>query len=421
MIQYKYIYLFFALALFTSCGEDFDINDYAAKNGLTPTSNTFTQMGDITKENVTSTSVKIPIVRQSASSNEYVWVVPKSVWDSYSTIYSDTYYNYNSSKDNTAIVKGLEKTWTDIQINGLKPSTEYYYFQSTNSSYIESYGYYYYDGYYSTKSQAKSAAKSFTTTEPEAHISKIEKLGCRRVKFTVNVFGEHGICYSQTNSKPTVKDYTWTGTDGVVYGTVESGEAYYCRPYITVDGEKIYGDVTTVKTNPTTDVYANPVDLGVSVKWADRMLMAEAPLPELSKYSFAFGNTPFKESYDSYSSYGYSSSLSSPSKDTDAEHDAATYWWGSKWRTPTKDEVNELNDLPRIRTKIDGVEGLLIKGKSNSPYKNNSIFIPDKKYWTSTYSSSYSDWMFKITSGGIELSFSTDSYYYSKYIIPVLN
>lgn len=411
MKQYKYIYLFFALALFTSCGKDFNIEEYAAENGLTPKNNyysdTYTKMGDITKENVTSTSVEIPIIRQSASRNEYVWVVPYSVWSQTSSIDDD---------DKGVIVKRLEeKTWVSIQINGLKPSTEYYYFQSTEDRYISGYS------YDDSRRQAKSAAKSFTTTEPEAHISKLEKLGCRRVKFTVNVIGEHGICYSQTNSKPTVKDYTWTGTDGVVYGTVESGEAYYCRPYITVDGEKIYGDVTTVKTNPTTDVYANPVDLGVSVKWADRMLMAEAPLPELSKYSFAFGNTPFKESYDSHSNYGYSSSVSSPSKDTDAEHDAATYWWGSKWRTPTKDEVNELNDLPRIRTKIDGVEGLLIKGKSNSPYKNNSIFIPDKKYWTSTYDSPDDGFQFYITSGENSLYIHWSDYDYSKYIIPVLN
>lgn len=393
MKHYKFIYIFFALALFDSCGEDIDLDEYAAQNelqGYAYNGNTFTQMGDA--KNITSASVEIPIVKQSASKNEFVWLVPSSAWDGYAYSGSDG-----------VIAKPLEeKTWISIQIKELLPSTTYYYFQSTSK-------------YGCELSYAEKVVKTFTTTSPEAHISEIKKLGCRCVKFSVNAIGEHGICYSQTNPIPTKDDYTWVGTHGVVCATVEDGKNYYCRPYVTWGGAVIYGDATIVKTNSDSDVYANTIDLGVSVKWADRMLLAEAALPVLSQYAFAFGNTPFFESYDSYEN---SSSISSPSKDTDSAHDAATYWWGSKWRTPTKGEVEELNALPMTRTKVDGVEGLLIKGKAGTVYANNSIFIPDKKYWTSTYRS-YSSYYFGISSRVISLYTDWDSYYHTKYIIPV--
>lgn len=100
----------------------------------------------------------------------------------------------------------------------------------------------------------------------------------------------------------------------------------------------------------------NAVDLGLSVKWAAYDFGAQS---ESDK------GTNMKIRY----SYKYD----------------FTDTWGSKWRTPKKDEWEELLANCTITNKtVNGIDGYLVTGKNG-----NTIFLPNKKYATSYYSSGY--------------------------------
>ena len=111
--------------------------------------------------------------------------------------------------------------------------------------------------------------------------------------------------------------------------------------------------------------YAQPkaVDLGLSVKWADRNLGASTPV-ENGEY-YAWGETSPKSDYlwktlkyctdtsgDCFNKYvpsnksEYWSGNGSPDNKTclDLSDDAARANLGGKWRIPTKDEWEELKD-----------------------------------------------------------------------------
>lgn len=65
------------------------------------------------------------------------------------------------------------------------------------------------------------------------------------------------------------------------------------------------------------------------------------------------------------------------------EEDTATNLWGSNWRMPTSQELEELcNKCDKTWTddyQGTGVKGLVFTGKG--PYKSNSIFLPAAGYW----------------------------------------
>ena len=107
------------------------------------------------------------------------------------------------------------------------------------------------------------------------------------------------------------------------------------------------------------------VDLGLSVKWADRNIGALS--------STAYGD---------YYSWGDTTTLSKTyCKDTcdiagNVEYDAATAKWGSEWRMPTKAECVELlNNCSWEWTSRDSINGYLVTGANN-----NSIFLPAAGY-----------------------------------------
>ena len=89
------------------------------------------------------------------------------------------------------------------------------------------------------------------------------------------------------------------------------------------------------------------------------------------------------------------------------EDDAAYIQWGKEWRTPTKEQFDELEKYTnREWTKVNGTEGYLLISKKNG----QSIFFPkagrfynDEKsdvieYWTCCLLSSY------------KLSYTTDNF-----------
>ena len=148
------------------------------------------------------------------------------------------------------------------------------------------------------------------------------------------------------------------------------------------------------KTTSSGTTYVNgyaAVDLGLSVKWATVNIGAESP-EDYGNY-YAWGETEAKDSYTSSNSVTYGVDMDDIAGD--AEYDAATANWGSSWRMPTYDEMEELVDnCTWTWTTENGVNGYLVTGPNT-----NSIFLPaagnrngtslynagsDGVYWSST-------------------------------------
>ena len=123
------------------------------------------------------------------------------------------------------------------------------------------------------------------------------------------------------------------------------------------------------------------VDLGLpsGLKWATCNVGASSP--EGYGDYFAWGETTTKSSYDEDNcptkgkdeSWLLSNGYINMNGNLTPEHDAAHAQWGSTWRLPTKDEIQELVDNTTSTWVTDNaVEGLLVTSKSNG----KSIFIP---------------------------------------------
>lgn len=129
------------------------------------------------------------------------------------------------------------------------------------------------------------------------------------------------------------------------------------------------------------------VDLGLSVKWADRNIGARSP-EHFGDY-FAWGETEPKSNYSisNYkwnngdetdftkycinSIYGYNG-FTDDKTILDKEDDAAYINWGDKWRMPTQIELVELiYNCKWEWTTSNNVNGYLVTGLNG-----NSIFLP---------------------------------------------
>ena len=132
------------------------------------------------------------------------------------------------------------------------------------------------------------------------------------------------------------------------------------------------------------------VDLGLpsGTLWATCNLGANSP-EEYGGY-FAWGETKTKETYG-YSTYkwcngtydtltkynNYNSNYGTLDRKTelDPEDDAATANWGSDWRMPSLDQIEELCNSDNTTTEwttLNGVNGRLITSKANG----KSLFLP---------------------------------------------
>lgn len=110
------------------------------------------------------------------------------------------------------------------------------------------------------------------------------------------------------------------------------------------------------------------VDLGLSIKWAEANVGAEADT--LVGDYFAWGEIDAKERYaeDNYTYIGHKQH----SIERKRKHDAATNGFGRGWRMPTKDEVTEL--VEKCSWELEATEGRC--GYRVTGPNGNSIFIP---------------------------------------------
>ena len=141
-----------------------------------------------------------------------------------------------------------------------------------------------------------------------------------------------------------------------------------------------------------------PIDLGLSVKWASFNL--GATVPEGNGYKFAWGETQPKGQYTldnylwysrsdrKYTKYNWRSDYGAVDNKIflDMEDDAASSNLGDGWRMPTGDEMIELMnqcDWTYFENYQDsGISGCVVRGKKDG-YTENFIFIPSGVYHSS--------------------------------------
>ena len=121
------------------------------------------------------------------------------------------------------------------------------------------------------------------------------------------------------------------------------------------------------------------VDLGLSVKWATCNIGANRP-SDYGNY-YAWGETSTKSTYTEENSQNYEMNVDYIKGDR--LYDAARVNWGSTWRLPTKEEMQELeHECTWTHATRGGHEGSLITGPNG-----NSIFLPSAgdRYGSSRY------------------------------------
>ena len=145
------------------------------------------------------------------------------------------------------------------------------------------------------------------------------------------------------------------------------------------------------------------VDLGLSVKWASFNLGASSP-EEYGDY-YAWGETTPKERYDwstyrwcngsgtTLTKYNTQSAKGTVDNKTslDPEDDAAIILLGGGWRTPTREEIQELlQNCSIVSATENGVEGWNFISRKEG-YTDRAIFLPavgyrdgTGLYWTKT-------------------------------------
>lgn len=137
--------------------------------------------------------------------------------------------------------------------------------------------------------------------------------------------------------------------------------------------------VTIKEIEPGTPVPGQPIDLGLSVYWAD--VNVGATTPEDYGYFLSWGeiNEKSKYAWESYDDYTDNQTLDLPENICGTQYDAAHVYWGEEWRMPTPDEFAELINNTNVSLEtVNGVTGMRF---ASLKAPQNSIFIPFGGYY----------------------------------------
>ena len=198
-----------------------------------------------------------------------------------------------------------------------------------------------------------------------------------------------GVCYSDTNEKPTIEDgHMFLGTNLQSYPfTIENlcqDTKYYYRTYVEFLDTVFYGDVCVAhvryeKDNTFTKDGHTFIDLCLpsGLLWAETNVGASNPWESGNYYSW--GETAPKNP-DEYTRKSYL--CSELDSNLTSEHDAAYVNWGSYCRMPTRKEFEELINSDNCEwtwTTEKGIAGYRVTSKKEH-YTYNSIFLPASGY-----------------------------------------
>ena len=212
----------------------------------------------------------------------------------------------------------------------------------------------------------------------------------------------------------------WLGNVGS--SASASSTAYYFSSSSSKTTNRYSGCyIRAVKAQEIDYKVGEPIDLGLSVKWASFNVGATSP--EEYGLWFAWGETEPKGTYN-WSTYfdttdGGSTFIKYNNNGgktvLDLEDDAAHVNWGGNWRMPTYDELNELKTkCTWTWTTQNGVYGQKVTGPNG-----NSLFLPAAGYrydsslnfagstgyfWSSSLyeSDSYDAWLVNFGSGDVD-------------------
>lgn len=180
---------------------------------------------------------------------------------------------------------------------------------------------------------------------------------------------------------------------GKDYTAIHGGLHYYAA-YAFVGSTSYYGEVKSVNVPGLAE--GNPVDMGVSVKWAAYNMGADSPLEDGDYY--AWGETSTKSSF-SWSNYLWgTAAVQTKYNETDKEYeldpsdDAVHAILGGNWRMPTLSEVQELADsCKKDFSSLEGSKyGLTVTAKNgNMIFFAANSYIDGTNKVTDTYKSYY--------------------------------
>lgn len=216
-----------------------------------------------------------------------------------------------------------------------------------------------------------------------------------------------GVCWG-ISSNPTINNlYDETTVDGDGAGSfisqltnLKENTTYYVRAYATNNVGTSYGEEFTFTTlqeegwqEPTGSIDGyDYVDLGLpsGLKWATCNIGANSP-EEYGNY-YAWGETETKPEYTEENSSTHLKVMNDISGNI--QYDAATANWGSSWRMPTKEEIQELID--NCTWELVTLNAMYVYNVKGS--NGNSIFLPVNDYWSSTpHSNTDSGWVLDIS------------------------
>jgi hypothetical protein len=182
------------------------------------------------------------------------------------------------------------------------------------------------------------------------------------------------------------EEITKEGTFNIPVNNLRAGHDYWCRAFVKINNTEDYafGPLDKITTMQPDDM---AVDLGLSVKWADRDLGSDDLNERAPCYAwghFVSYGTYFTLDVNKYKYWDTSNNCYMDIGDdiSGTEYDVATYLLGGKWRMPTKKEVEEL-----LTCKIETIwkEGYMVGFKFHGS-NGNSIYMPQELRWTSTLS-----------------------------------
>ena len=317
-----------------------------------------------------TTGIGVPTVQTSEATNitgSSATLVGNVTSDGGATV-TERGFVYGTSADNLSqnVQSGSGTGSFTKAITGLSHSTTYYYKAYATNAIGTNYG----------------EVKQFTTSSPSMPTVQTNAAsGITMTGATLNgnvtadggaTVTARGFVYgtSASNLSQTVQSGSGSGSFTVTITDLALGTTYYYKAYATNSVGTAYGEVKQFTTPGTLNGH-DWVDLGLpsGLRWATCNVGATSPENAGNKY--AWGETRSKTTYN-ISTYTYTGN---PTR-LPSSADAATANWGSGWRMPTYDELNELkNNCTVTWTTQNGVNGRLFTGPNG-----NSIFLPAAGY-----------------------------------------
>ena len=320
------------------------------------------------------------------------------------------------------------------RVMGLEPNSTYYYRSVLVQGDLTYVG--------ETKEFKTKEVSSLLTTQAASGIEVKSAVVSGSVDLTDVEYEtiSYGICWGMTQTELDNDITISTVSDNVFSYTIaglRGGKTYWYQTYVVIDGNKLFGAICSFTTAPS-PYPQEPVDLGLSVKWASCNLGASKPEEqgdyyawgEVEPYYISLDPLTWKdgklEGYE-WASYkwGDGTTFTKYNNDSDYgevddklvldhEDDASYVLLEGEWRTPTIEECYELvTECDWEWSELNGVLGCVVSGNGNSiflpaaGYRYETLEVPDflgemGLYWSSSLRGGNSAYAFMFVEGAQE-------------------